>query len=775
MNFWVLLIFAHAQNSRVEPVTKILQTLQNVFANVQEEHQTDEQTYKRFYEWCNAVFKDRKADDERAVAAKAELESQLQVQAAQNKQLRDEALQLDEELKGTKETIDQASGMRQQEHQDYLREETEFSQILQVLNRAVDVLRASTSKQTLVQVTRSLQQIASQSTVVSDSQRDQLQQFASKAQLSSDSDDVITQTSSVLQVMHELISQFQQSAAAAVDQEKSALEQYDNLISLKKQSYSQIVTAKDSKDAMLAESLQRAAQVQRSSQDAAATVDSMGTYLHSVQAVCTDKSSQWATRSQSRADILEGLQRALAALAGDSQAITALQPPQQTQQFPLSFLQMQQGMLSVQQAVNEAPKANTYSAVKGMVESMMGQLNTAGDDEEKHKQWCDQEIGKSTSTQEEKETKLQRLATKLDNEKEIVTNLDQEISSEGTMTSALQTSLEKLAKLRMDERDFTNKAQQNHQMALQILQQATTILQRVNALAAQAQAPGTFGFLQATGATSAFTAVSSTAVESLSMLQNGYASLATSCQKAETQAQLDIEAFGRASQALQEALARAHNYKTSVRLQGMSSLDQDQEDEAALKTQVTSVVEYVNRLRTSCAGILQHYDERRQRREQNLKVLSEAKNVINVDNAEEVHNQLKSMAQNTDDLAQSLVSTSRKMDKVLVVNTPAPSMSMLGNSLAGYAQSFAQVQFTNAPLQQAPSPAMAAPQQFSAPPLAQVQFSAPPPQMVLQQFSAPPAPQQEMQAPQQTQDTRAAVLQDLESLNALSPQALSPQ
>jgi len=167
MNFWVLLIFAHAQNSRVEPVTKILQTLQNVFANVQEEHQTDEQTYKRFYEWCNAVFKDRKADDERAVAAKAELESQLQVQAAQNKQLRDEALQLDEELKGTKETIDQASGMRQQEHQDYLREETEFSQILQVLNRAVDVLRASTSKQTLVQVTRSLQQIASQSTVVS--------------------------------------------------------------------------------------------------------------------------------------------------------------------------------------------------------------------------------------------------------------------------------------------------------------------------------------------------------------------------------------------------------------------------------------------------------------------------------------------------------------------------------------------------------------------------------------------------------------------------------
>merc|ERR1719353_1388494 len=148
-------------------------------------------------------------------------------------------------------------------------------------------------------------------------------------------------------------------------------------------------------------------------------------------------------------------------------------------------------------------------------------------------------------------------------------------------------------------------------MAQQILTQATAILQRVNALAQQAQAPSTYGFLQASGA-SQMQAVSSAAVESLSSLQTRYATLIAACDKAETQANLDLEDFGRASQALQETLARTHNYKTSVRLQGMSGLDQDTEDEAALKTQLQSVTEYVSRLRTSCAGILQHYDERRQ-------------------------------------------------------------------------------------------------------------------------------------------------------------------
>merc|ERR1719487_1476769 len=280
----------------------------------------------------------------------------------------------------------------------------------------------------------------------------------------------------------------------------------------------------------------------------------------------------------------------------------------------------------------------------------------------------------------------------------------------------------------MDERDLHTKAGQNHAMAQQILSQATAILQRVNALAQQAQQPQTYGFLQASGASS-IQAVSSAAVESLSGLQTQYTTLIGACDKGETQANIDLDSFGRASQTLQETLARSHNYKTSVRLQAMSALDQDTEDETALKTQVQSVAEYVNRLRSSCAGILQRYDERSKRRDQSLQILKQAKSVINVDNAEEIHAQLQTLARGTDQLAASLVTTSAHLAPANP-SAPAPGqapapLAPLTNSLSELTMQYGSVQ--QAPFMQPATAPQAAPAQLVAAQPATLQPAAPQP------------------------------------------------
>merc|ERR1719183_3290664 len=332
-----------------------------------------------------------------------------------------------------------------------------------------------------------------------------------------------------------------------------------------------------------------------------------------------------------------------------------------------------------------------------MVETMIAQMSSQTEDESKHKEWCDAEITKSKSAQDEKSARLQRLATKIDNERETVNQLDSDLSLEGNNAQSLQKALEELAKIRMDERGLHTKAGQNHAMAQQILSQATAILQRVNSLAQQAQQPQTYGFLQASGASS-MQAVSSAAVESLSSLQTQYTTLMGACDKGETQANLDLDSFGRASQTLQETLARSHNYKTSVRLQAMS----------ALKTQVQSVAEYVNRLRSSCAGILQHYDERSKRRDQSLQILKQAKSVINVDNAEEIHEQLQTLARGTDQMAASLVTTSAHLAPA-TPNAPAAAqaaapLAPLTNSLSELTMQYGNVQQAQ-PQMMAPQPA----------------------------------------------------------------------
>merc|ERR1719265_173584 len=265
--------------------------------SVSQEAQQDQNGYKSFYEWCSQVYAGQKNSQERYANLRAELQSKLTVQQAMNKQLKDETTQLEQETAETKQTIQQAAQMRQNEHNDYLVEQRNMANMLSVLNRAVDVLSTSANKQTLMSVTQSIQQIASKSPLVSDQQRDQLASFVQQvSSQDSSQEDTITQVSGVTQVLKELIENFQSSMSSASEQERQGLEQYDSLIRLKKQSYLQLVTSKDSKDALLAESLQRTAQVQRSLQDSRVLVQSGSQYLQAVQQVCSDKSNQWASR-----------------------------------------------------------------------------------------------------------------------------------------------------------------------------------------------------------------------------------------------------------------------------------------------------------------------------------------------------------------------------------------------------------------------------------------------------------------------------------------------
>merc|ERR1719327_2316052 len=84
-------------------------------------------------------------------------------------------------------------------------------------------------------------------------------------------------------------------------------------------------------------------------------------------------------------------------------------------------------------------------------------------------------------------------------------------------------------------------------------------------------------------------AVSTAAIDSLSQLLTRYQELQTASDKADNQAQFDAEHFGQLNQNLANVLQQTRNYKSSLRLQSMSELDSDKEDQNSLKTQVESV------------------------------------------------------------------------------------------------------------------------------------------------------------------------------------------
>merc|ERR1719261_2149782 len=185
------------------------------------------------------------------------------------------------------------------------------------------------------------------------------------------------------------------------------------------------------------------------------------------------------------------------------------------------------------------------------------------------------------------------------------------------------------------------------------------ILQRFGALAQDAQQQNT-AFLQA-GSSQQIAAVSTSAIDGLSQTMAHYEQLGRASDMAENQAKLDTEKFAELNKNLLGVLGQTRSYKTSLRLQSMSELDADKEDQNALHSQVDSVTQYVNRLRQACADILQHYDERKIRREQNMKALDEARGAIAANNVEDAGSKLTDMASSIDSTAANLLASSQVM------------------------------------------------------------------------------------------------------------------
>merc|ERR1719375_1366785 len=332
----------------------------------------------------------------------------------------------------------------------------------------------------------------------------------------------------------------------------------------------------------------------------------------------------------------------------------------------------------------------------------------------------------------------------------------------------------------MMEHNAFVKASQNRQMAQQILSQATMILQRFNALAQDSQQGAAQGssFLQAAQGQQ-ISAVSSAAVDGLSQMMQRYEQLRTTSDTADNQAQLNMERFSQLNQNLAQVLGQTRSYKSSLRLQSMSEFDTDNEDKNALGTQVDSVTAYVNRLRQACADILTHFDERKQRREMDIRALKEARGAISIDNVQESHDQLQEFAQKTDQAAAQMLSTSTSAFGGAMAQQPqqpqqpqqvnlASSMGML-SQLAG--------NLGGQPMSQASPVPQATPfaPQASQPQQQQQQLL----QLQQQQKQLPrqvAATQMQQQAPPAaTSGTSASILGDLKSLQDLNFQSSEQQ
>lgn len=316
---------------------------------------------------------------------------------------------------------------------------------------------------------------------------------------------------------------------------------------------------------------------------------------------------------------------AMVSPASDPMQLGGMVPPeQQTMQA------VPQGTALVQlPAPTLTTPPNPGVTMKQVVNQLQGQLVSGETDEEKHKEWCESETSKNQAALIGKTTKLQHISTKIESRRGSVTELDQDLQFLARENQTLQVRLARLGQVTQAEGGGESTASQDQQMAERILKQATTILERFGS-SHRAPPPAAESFLQVASTPQRGPAPVS-AVEGLKETALRYQQLGQVLAQSKAQAENDLKTVAHSSQDLRGVLAQAKDYQTSLRIELMSGLDSDQEDQGALSSEVDSVKAYVKHLQQACADIASDYDERTARGKDGIKDLEQAGTTITAD------------------------------------------------------------------------------------------------------------------------------------------------
>merc|ERR1719156_521916 len=122
------------------PVTKIINLLKDMQAQLQKEQEEDEATYEKVACWCETNDKDKTAAISDAEARITQLTTQIEEDTATSARLNTEIKNLDAEIAKNQEALDKATAIREKQLAEFNAEEKDLLQSVGALKSAITVL-----------------------------------------------------------------------------------------------------------------------------------------------------------------------------------------------------------------------------------------------------------------------------------------------------------------------------------------------------------------------------------------------------------------------------------------------------------------------------------------------------------------------------------------------------------------------------------------------------------------------------------------------------------
>merc|ERR1719203_1326378 len=507
-----------AAKAEVTPVQKVVQLMEGMLEKGKKEKKDEQVQFAAFKQFCEDTTAAKEAAieeaNDRIDSLKADIEKYIADAAGLAKEIEDH----DADIAAWTGDVKAATIVRELEKADYDKLHTDYSESVDALQRAIEVLK----KQAYNRKQASFTQVASLNNLnlIPEEAKKAISAFLQQdPETAGEGLEVSApeahgyefQSAGVIDMLEKLLDKFINERTELEKTEMNTRNEYEMLMQDLKAQTAQAKTDREEKAEMKAKSLQAKADSKGELTDVTTTRDADQQYLTDLVSTCEEKATAFEARQTLRSEELEAVQKAIdiissEAVTGNAEKHLAATDEELGKAPALAVLRMStssgnQGRVAeylreqaqklgsrVLAEVATHVESDPFRKVKKMIKDLITRLLEEANEEAEHKGWCDTELSTNEQTRKTKTQAVETLHAEIDQLQTSIAKLTEEIAEHTKAVAELQKAMAEATELRKKEKEKNEETIKDAQEAQTAVAQALTVLKEFYARASEATA-----------------------------------------------------------------------------------------------------------------------------------------------------------------------------------------------------------------------------------------------------------------------------------------------
>merc|ERR1719408_1050105 len=429
----------------VNPIRRVVSMLQLMQKKVTAEGKKEKELYDKFMCWCETG-----ADDLEKAIADAEtkipqLESQISEMEAEKGQLAADIEKAKADKAEAKEALAQGKGLREKEHQAFLKESGDMKTNLDALTKAIAAIEKGMAGSFLQTGAATVLRRLTLSLSMTEADRDLMSSFLAEDQ--GEETGYAPQSGEIVGILKQMKDTMEKDLADLIAAEEEAAANFEDMMKAKAEQVEACTKEIEEKLVRLGDSGVQLVNMKEDLDDTKTSLEEDKKFLADLEKNCATKKKEWAERCKTRADELLALADTIRILNDDD----ALELFKKTLPSP-SLLQMRVSSQAVRKqalSILRTPSARdgnkdfrleliavalhngkvSFEKVIKMIDDMVVLLGKEQTDDDEKKAYCEAELDKAEDEEKQLNIEIEDLEKAIATAKEQVATLAEEIEA----------------------------------------------------------------------------------------------------------------------------------------------------------------------------------------------------------------------------------------------------------------------------------------------------------------------------------------------------------